>query len=134
MKNKAPRWIEPRLLLAQCYLKAERLSSAEGVYEEFDRLFPKGPWGVYGMGIVERARGNADRATTLLDEAINRDPHHAPSLWARAEIARAANQPVIEEHLLGRYLNEEPESAQAHFRLAELAAASGHPQDARRER
>ncbi len=128
----SPRYIEPRLLMGQSFLKLERLAAAEGVYQELDRLLPKGPWGPLGMGQVARRRGDDTRATTLIDEALSRDPTHAPSLGARADLARVAGETVMEEVLLLRFLAQEPDAAGAERRLGEIAAADKRPDDARR--
>lgn len=128
----SPRWAEPRVHLAQCYYKLNRLVAAEGVFDEIDRLAPQGPWGPYGKGVVANRRGDSARAIMLLDEALAREPRHAPSLRARAELAKGADEAALKENLLRRYLAEEPRDADAHFQLGELAAADGKAVEARR--
>jgi len=129
--DRSPSYLEPRVMLAYCFLKLERFVAAEGVFAEIDRLLPKAPWGPYGMGIVAHQRGDNARATKLLDDALGRDPRHVPALRVRAELARIANDPMLEQRLLLRHIAEEP-TASAFARLGEIAAANQRPQDARR--
>jgi tetratricopeptide (TPR) repeat protein len=128
----SPYWIEPRVLLAQCYIRLKRLGAAENVFADIDRLGPKSPWGPFGMGAVAAMRGHHDRAVALLDEALRRDLRHAPSLRGRMELAAQDRQTELEERLLARYLAEEPTSAWAQARQGDLAVAAGRLEDARR--
>ena len=125
-------WIEPRLLLAQCYMRLKRLAAAENVLGDLDRLAPKLPWGPYGTGSIAAMRGDLPRATTLIDEALRRDPNHVPSLRVRAQLAAQGKEPELEEQLLGRYLAQVPDSQWAYSRLGELALAANRLEDARR--
>lgn len=127
----SPYWVEPRVALAQSYLKLKRLAAAENVFGDLDRLAPKMAWGPYGMGAIAGMRGDLKRATTLLDDALGRDPRHAPSLRVRANLAAQAGDAALEERLLGRYLAEVPAAAWAHVRLGELAIGANHLADAR---
>jgi tetratricopeptide (TPR) repeat protein len=128
----SPRWYEPRHWLAQSYLRLERPAAAESVYEEVDRLLPEAPWGPWGMGTVAWQRGDTERGIQLLDEALRRDPNHAPTLRTRAAIAAIGNDAERERDLLERYLVQRPDDGEAAFRLGELAAANGRPDEARR--
>jgi len=125
-------WIEPRLLLAQTYMRLKRLGAAENVLSDLDRLAPKLPWGPFGTGSIAAMRGDFPRATTLIDEALRRDPEHVPSLRLRARLAAQNKEPELEERLLGRYLAEVPDSQGAYQRLGELALAANRLDDARR--
>ncbi len=125
-------WIEPRMLLAQNYIRLKRLSSAENVLNDLDRLAPKLPWGPYGTGTIAAMRGDIPRAIILIDKALQRDPRHVPSLRVRAQLAAQGKNPLFEEQLLGRYLAEVPDSAWAHERLGELALADSRLADAKR--
>ncbi len=127
----SPYWIEPRVALAQSYLKLKRLAAAENVFGDLDRLAPKMAWGPYGMGAIAGMRGDLKRATTLIDEALSRDPRHAPSLRVRANLAAQSGDAEFEERLLGRYLAEVPSASWAHARLGELAVSANHLEDAR---
>jgi uncharacterized protein HemY len=128
----SPLWYEPRHWLAQSFLKLDRPASAEGVYQEVDRLMPEAPWGPWGMGAIAWQRGDTERALGLLDEALRRDPEHAPSLRTRAGIAAIGNDAERERDLLERFLVQRPDDAEATFRLGELAAAAGRATEARR--
>ncbi len=125
-------WIEPRLMLAQIYLRLKRLAAAESVLADLDRLAPKLPWGPYGTGTIAAMRGDIVRATTLLDEALRRDPNHIPSLSLRARLAAQGKEPQLEEQLLGRYLAQVPDAQWAYSRLGELALAANRLDDAHR--
>lgn len=127
----SPYWIEPRVSLAQSYLKLKRLAAAESVFSDLDRLAPKMAWGPYGMGAIAAMRGDLPRATTLIDDALGRDPRHAPSLRVRANLAAQSGDVEFEERLLGRYLAETPSAAWAHARLGDLAIGANHLEDAR---
>ena len=125
-------WIQPRLMLAQIYLRLKRLAAAESVLADLDRLAPKLPWGPYGTGTIAAMRGDLVRATTLLDEALRRDPNHVPSLSLRARLAAQRKEPQLEEQLLGRYLAQVPDAQWAYSRLGELALAANRLDDAHR--
>ncbi len=125
-------WLEPRLLLAQSYLRLKRLAAAENVLGDLDRLAPKLPWGPYGTGTIAAMRGDLARATVLMDEALRRDPTHVPSLRVRAQLAAQGKDPQLEERLLGRYLAQVPDSQWAYSRLGEIALAANRQEDARR--
>ncbi len=127
----SPYWVDPRVVLAQCYIRLKRLAGAENVYGDLDRLAPRLAWGPYGIGVVALMRGDQQRATTLLDEALRRDPQHAPSLRVRAELAQGKDA-VLEENLLGRLIALEPDSAWAFARFGELALAANKLDDAHR--
>jgi tetratricopeptide (TPR) repeat protein len=125
-------WIEPRLLLAQAFIRLKRFSAAESVLSDLDRLAPHLPWGPFGMGSIAAMRGEFARATTLIDTALQRDARHVPSLRLRIRLAQQNNNPHFEEQLIGRYLDEIPDAAWAHERLGELALANNHLADAQR--
>lgn len=127
----SPYWVDPRIILAQSYIRLKRLAAAESVFGDLDRLAPRLAWGPYGIGVVALMRGDQARATTLLDEALRRDPYHAQSLRVRSELAQG-NNPVLEESLLGRFLSLEPDSAWAYARLGELALSVNRLDDAQR--
>ncbi len=125
-------WIEPRMLLAQTYIRLKRFSGAESVLNDLDRLAPKLPWGPYGTGTIAAMRGDLDRAIILLDEALKRDPKHIPSIRIRARLAAQKKDEKLEEQLLGRYLDQVPHASWAHERLGELAVVDNRLVDARR--
>jgi tetratricopeptide (TPR) repeat protein len=127
----SPYWVDPRVVLAQSYIRLKRLAGAENVYGDLDRLAPRLAWGPYGIGVVALMRGDQARATILLDEALHRDPQHAPSLRVRAELAQGKD-PLLEENLLGRLIALEPDSAWAYARFGELALAENKLDDAHR--
>lgn len=127
----SPYWIEPRVMLAQSFIRLKRLGAAESVFADIDRLAPELPWGPYGTGVVALMRGDQARGTKLIDEALKRDPQHAASLRVRAELAQGKDA-ELEENLLSRYLAQEPDSAWAYGRLGEIALAANHLDDARR--
>lgn len=114
-------WVEPRVALAQSYIRLKRLAAAESVFKDIDRLAPEVAWGPYGMGAITLMRGDFARATPLIDEALRRNPRHAQSLRLRANLAERARDQDLEERLLGRYLTEDPGAAWAYVRLGELA-------------
>lgn len=128
----SPRWFEPRVRLADCYLKLERLLAAEQVFREIDHLAPKRPWGPYGMAAVAHVRGETQQAIERADEALRRDGDHGPTLRLRAELARVAGDRQLEERLVRRYVAVEPEDAEGIRHLADLDLAAGRPTDARR--
>ena len=125
-------WLEPRLLLAQTYMRLKRLGAAENVLSDLDRLAPTLPWGPYGTGSIAAMRGDFPRATQLLDEALRRDPDHVSSLRLRARLAAMNKEPELEERLLGQYLAHVPDSQGAYQRLGDLALAANRLEDARR--
>jgi tetratricopeptide (TPR) repeat protein len=126
-------WAEPRVLLAHCYLRLNRLGAARNVFAEFDAINPASPWGPYGVGVISAMGKDTATAIVQLDRALARDPRHAPSLGARADLARLANDPVLEDSLLQRYLAEIPDSPGVLERLGELAHAANRPDDARHD-
>jgi tetratricopeptide (TPR) repeat protein len=128
----SPLWVEPRVLMAQSYLKLKRYAAAASSFEDIDRIAPDSPWGPYGMGVIAAMRGDAGTASKELDRALARDGKHAPSLEARAGVARMQQDRALEEKLLQRYVVEEPLDAFAIERLGELARASDRLEDARR--
>jgi len=128
----SPHWISPRLDLAQCYIRLERTAAAENVYQDIEHLLPEAPWGPWGMGVLAWQRGDTARGLALLDEALRRDPTHAPSLRSRAAIARIGNDAEREGDLLERYLVQRPDDAEAHVRLGDLAVSGNRLIDAER--
>lgn len=129
----SPAWIEPRILAAQIHLKRERYAAAGSLFEDIDRLAPKGPWGAYGQGVVAARRGDHAQAIMFCDRALERDPDHVPSLELRAQLARLTGDSVGEERLLARYVALQPLDPEARVRLGELAQAAGRVEDARRQ-
>jgi tetratricopeptide (TPR) repeat protein len=125
-------WIEPRMLLAQTYIRLKRFAAAESVLNDLNRLAPTLPWGPYGTGTIAAMRGDLPRATTLIDEALKRDPRHLPSLRIRSRLAAQGKEPHLEEQLLGRYLAQVPDAAWVHERLGELALSDNRLIDAQR--
>ncbi len=124
-------WAEPRVLLAHCYLRLKRYGAARSVFAEFDAIDPESPWGPYGVGVISAMGGDNATAVTQLDRALARDPQHAPSLEARADLARLAGDTAMEQSLLQRYLAEVPDSAGVLQRLGDLAHAAKRNDDAR---
>jgi tetratricopeptide (TPR) repeat protein len=129
----SPSWIEPRILLAQAYLKLERWSAASGVFADIEHLAPKGPWGPYGQGAVAAMRGDHAAAAHFLDTALERDPDHLPSLQTRAQVARIQGDAATEERLLARVAALDPLDGDVRLRLGELAQAAGRAEDAKRQ-
>jgi predicted Zn-dependent protease len=126
----SPRWLEPRLAQAECYMRLERPAAASSVYAELDRLMPKAPWGPWGQGVIAARGNNRDRAIAFLDEALQRDPEHAPSLRVRATLAAQAGETDREQSLLLRYITQAPEDAGAWTRLGDLAESANRLIDA----
>lgn len=129
----SPSWIEPRVLAAQIHLKRERYAAASSLFEDIDRLAPKGPWGAYGQSVVAARRGDHDQAILFCDRALERDPDHEPSLELRAQLARLKGDAAVEERLLARYVALQPLDPDVRVRLGELAQAAGRVEDARRQ-
>ena len=129
----SPAWIEPRVLLAQIYVKLERWSAAASVFADIERLSPKGPWGPYGQGVIAARRGDHAAAAAFLDKALDRDPDHLPSIETRAQFARLAGDAATEEALLARAASLEPLDAGVRLRLGELAQSAGRLEDAYRQ-
>ena len=129
----SPLWIDPRILLAQIYLKLERHSAAASVFEDIVRMAPHGPWGYYGQGAVAAMRGDHAQATVFADQALERDPDHEPSIRLRGQLARLAGDTATEERLLVRLAALEPLDADVRLRLGELAQAGGRLEDAGRQ-
>ncbi len=125
-------WIEPRVLLAQCYMHLKRLAAAESVFADLDHLAPQAPWGPYGQGITTLMRGDRQRGTAFIDEALRRDPDHLASLRTRIELAAQARDGDLAERLAGRYLAQEPNSGWAYELLGDLATTAGRLEDAHR--
>jgi len=129
----SPAWIEPRILAAQIHLTREQYAAAGSLFEDIDRLAPKGPWGAYGQAVVAARRGDHDQAIIACDRALERDPDHEPSLELRAQLARLKGDASGEERLLARYVALQPLDPNARLRLGELAQAAGRVEDARRQ-
>ena len=125
-------WIEPRVLLAQSYMRLKRLAAAESVFADLDHLAPQAPWGPYGQGITTLMRGDRQRGTAFIDEALRRDPDHLASLRTRIELAVQARDGDLAERLAGRYLAQEPNSGWVYELLGDLATTAGRLEDAHR--
>jgi len=128
----SPLWPEPRIQLAQSWLKLERYAAAESVFADIERLVPTSPWGPYGMGAVTAMRGDTARATTFAHQALERDPEHQPSLALAARLARQSGAAAREEELLSRLVQLDPGEASTWARLGELALASNRTTDGER--
>ena len=128
----SPLWPEPRILLAQSWLKLERFAAAESVFADIERLAPHGPWGPYGVAAIAAQRGDLIRAAAQVDVALERDPDHQPSLGLAAHLAKQAGNAKREEELIARIVRLTPDEAGAWARLGELAQAANRLEDARR--
>lgn len=126
----SPRWLQPRLAQAECYLELKRPGAATSVYAELDRLMPDAPWGPWGMGVIAAQGNDRERAITLLDEALRRDADHVPSLRARASLASMAGDTAREQSLLLRAAGHDPDHAHTWLRLGALAEADNRLLDA----
>ncbi len=129
----SPSWVDPRILLAQTYLKLERHSAAANVFADIDRLAPRGPWGLYGQATVAAMRGDHATATVFADQALERDPDHEPSIQLRAQLARLAGDAANEERMLVRLTALDPLEPSIRVRLGELSQAGGRLEDAQRQ-
>ena len=129
----SPGWVEPRILLAQTYLKLERYSAAANVFADIERLAPRGPWGLYGQGTVAAIRGDHANATVFADQALERDPDHEPSIQLRIQLAKLAGDTATEERMLVRLAALEPLDPGIRIRLGELAQSAGRLEDAQRQ-
>lgn len=127
----SPGWLEPRVALAEAYLRSGRPEAADSVFAEVDRLHPEQPVGPYGRGIIARQRERFDAADAFLDEALARDPSFAPALRLRAYSAEQAGDRERQRSLLLRYLQVHPDDHQAHFDLGANNEASGRLEDAK---
>jgi len=128
----SPLWFEPRVLLAQSYLKLKKYNNAISCFEDIDRIAPDLPWGPYGVGTIAALRGDTKTAVKEFDIALQRDPRHPQSLEGRADLARLMADRVTEQAMLQRYVAEEPLDAEAFERLGELAVMDARNEDARR--
>lgn len=129
----SPSWIEPRILLAQMYLKLERHSAAANVFADIERLAPRGPWGLYGQATVAAMRGDHASAAVFADQALERDPDHGPSIQLRAQLAKLSGDPATEERMLVRLTVLDPLDPSVRVRLGELAQSGGRLEDAKRQ-
>ena len=129
----SPGWVEPRILLAQTYLKLERYSAAANVFADIERLAPRGPWGLYGQGTVAAMRGDHANATVFADQALERDPDHEPSIQLRIQLAKLAGDAATEERMLVRLAALEPLDPGVRLRLGEIAQSAGRLEDAQRQ-
>ncbi len=127
----SPRWVEPRILAARCYIQLERYAAADAVFGDLERLFPDGPWGPYGLGVIAVLQGQQDRAAEAFDRALENDPDHEPSLAMRAQLARARGEPERERTLLLRLITLDTGNLAVRERLADIALAAGRIDDAR---
>lgn len=129
----SPSWVEPRILLAQTYLKLERYSAAANVFADIDRLAPRGPWGLYGQATVAAMRGDHATATVFANQALEREPDHGPSIQLRAQLAKLAGDATTEERMLVRLTVLDPLDPNVRVRLGELAQSGGRLEDAQRQ-
>ena len=130
--GQSPRSIEARWELAQVYADINRLSSADSVYQDLDRLAPEHPIGPHGRGWIAYMQGRNEQARQFLQEALRRDPNYAPSLYTRSVIAGADNEFELQRDLLHRFLQQEPKSARGWIYLGEASEKLGRKEDARR--
>jgi len=128
----SPLWAEPRILLAQSWLKLERFAAAESVFDDIERLAPRGPWGPYGVAAIAAQRGDLGRAATQVEVALERDPDHLPSIGLAAHLAKQSGNAKREEEMMARIVRLTPDEAGAWARLGELAQAANRLEDARR--
>ena len=128
----SPLWPEPRIQLAQSWLKLERFAAAESVFGDIERIVPTSPWGPYGIGAVAAMRGDAARATTYADQALSRDPNHQPSLSLAAHLARQSGAAAREEELLMRLTTLNPGDAATWARIGELSLAGNRTTEGER--
>ena len=127
----SPGWVEPRILAAKCHLELKHYAAADSVFGDLDRLFPEGPWGPYGRGLVAVLQNREADAAAAFDLALLRDPRHLPSLSLRARVARAQGEVKRERELLLAIAQLDPTDLSVRMRLADLALADGRRDDAR---
>lgn len=126
----SPRWIQPRLALADCYVELDRLGAAASVYAELDRLMPQAPWGPWGQGLIAARAERRDQAIAFLDEALRRDADHPPSLRLRAWVAIQEGDAGFAEALLLRYTAQVTDDPVAWTQLGDLAETGNRLIDA----
>ena len=130
--EQSPRWVEPRLLLAQTLAREQRLVAAAAAYAQLDGMFPEHPGGSFGRGYMAMLRGDNEEAAGFLSEALRRDPDFAPALYASSQLAGFAGDEQTQLRMLERYAAVVPTDAGAARRLGGLYTAAGRLEDARR--
>jgi tetratricopeptide (TPR) repeat protein len=124
-------WADPRQLLAECYLRTDRLAAAASVFTDLDRMYPQWAYGPYGLAIVAAKRGDRDEVDRQTRAALARQADHPTVLRMAAWAAQAANDPAREEAMLLALIAKVPNDGDALLRLGDLAEAQ-RPSEARR--
>ncbi|HLO39996.1 MAG TPA: tetratricopeptide repeat protein [Phycisphaerales bacterium] len=94
---------------------------------EAARLDPELPGIQAKLADAFAATGRHERARQLYLLELRRDPGDIPTLLALSRVLREMNRLPEAEEKLRRILEIEPDHAQAHFAMAELAIATGQP-------
>ena len=119
--NESPAWLEPRWMQAQIFLELRRHQSAITVCESLNRLHPRSPFGVYGLGLVAMREVRYDDAYNYFSEALERNPNHLPTLHAVAHLHQQRNEPQKYQAVLERLLVLTPEDSSVLRQLGEIA-------------
>ncbi|MDA3962050.1 MAG: tetratricopeptide repeat protein [Planctomycetota bacterium] len=130
--GESPRWIQPRIDVADVYMRLDRLSSADSVYQDLDRLAPDYAAGPYGRGYIALMQGREEDARAFLEEALKRQSDHAPSLFTRAALAGQDQDLRMQRQMLERFIALQPSSVGGWRAIAELDEQEGRREDARR--
>ncbi len=130
--ERSPGWPEPRIHLAQAYIRTSRLAAATTAFSNIDTMFPKHPAGSYGKAYVAFLSDDNNEADQFIREALQRQADYAPALQLGARIAAMLGDTNRQETLLQRYLLYQPTEASAWISLAQIARGRNHLIEAER--
>ncbi|MFW5844880.1 MAG: tetratricopeptide repeat protein [Planctomycetota bacterium] len=126
----SPRWVEPRLALAEAQITAGRLDSAAISVDGIQRLLPEHPAGPYGQGVIARIRGDLATAETRFADALRRDPDFVPALRQSVLLARQRGDRVTQRRHLERLIGLVGNEADLLIALGRLDEADNRLADA----
>lgn len=71
---------ETNKLLAECYLKVNKLDDAAKVFSILRKEYPNDPYAYVELGKLEKERGNIERAAKYFTKASSLDPENMDSI------------------------------------------------------
>lgn len=121
---------ETNKLLAECYLKVNKLDDAAKVFSILRKEYPNDPYAYVELGKLEKERGNIERAAKYFTKASSLDPENMDSIRELGILLFDLKKYPESLTALQTVLTKLPDDPTVNYYLGELRVIYDNPKEA----